>query len=185
MKKRLILLCLLLMNQAAHADGGRLRLREPAGPFIVTLFTTPDPLTEGRADFSVAVERSGDQGLNRGLVQDAKVTLVLSPQDRATAASSGDETLVLTASHAAATSAFLQAANFTVPRAGVWKIKILVQQGTDSGECSGVIDVLPYRITTDETAWEIAVVPIAMLLFGVHQARKVRRRRTRERMATG
>jgi hypothetical protein len=80
----------------------------------------------------------------------------------------------------AATSAFLQAANFTVPRPGVWKVTIMVQQGTDAGECSGEIDVRPYRITTDEIAWEIAVVPVAMLLFAVHQALKRRQHRKRE-----
>lgn len=183
MTKPLILLCLLLITlavslQNARADGGRLRLHEPAGPFMVTLFTNPDPLTEGRADFSVAVERAADHDLNQGLVQDAKVTLILTPKDKAPGASG--ERIVLPTTHTAATSAFLQAANFTLPHPGVWKITIMVQQGADTGECFGEIDVLPYRIASDEIAWEIAVVPIAMLLFALHQAMKRKRHRTSE-----
>jgi hypothetical protein len=169
--------CLLSLSQAALADGGRLSLHERAGPFTVTLFTTPDPLTQGSADFSVAVERPGDLGLDQGLVEDAKVTLILTPLD-ATRPGSGQR-LVLAATHAAASSAFLQAANFTLPAPGLWNITIVVQQGRDLGECAGVIDVLPYRVATDGIAWQIALVPLAMLLFAVHQARKRRHRQPR------
>lgn len=183
MNKHLVLMGLLFLSQAASiqvawADGGRLRFHEPAGPFLVTLFTSPDPLTQGRADFSVAVERPGDRGLSSEIVQDAKVTFILTPEDAP--AQAGSERLVLPASQTAATSAFLQAANFMLPHAGVWKVTIMVQRGTDAGECSGEIDVQPYRITTDETAWEIAAVPIAILLFAVHQTRKARSRRDRQ-----
>jgi hypothetical protein len=165
MTRLVVLLCLLSLSNAARADGGRLRLHESAGPFVITLFTTPDPLTQGTADFSVAVERSGDGGGNRGLVQDATVTLILTPPD-------ASKPLVLAATHAEASSAFLQAANFTLPAAGVWKITVVVRQGADAGECSGQIEVLPYRVATDETAWQVAAIPLALLLFAVHQARK-------------
>jgi hypothetical protein len=170
MTRLVVLLCLLSLSHAARADGGRLRLHESAGPFVVTLFTTPDPLTQGTADFSVAVERSGDGGGNRGLVQDADVTLILTPPD--TAALPARQPLVLAATHAEASSTFLQAANFTLPAAGVWKITVVVRQGADAGECSGQIEVLPYRVATDETAWQVAAIPLALLLFAVHQARK-------------
>jgi len=175
-----LLLCLLSLGQAALADGGRLSLHERAGPFTVTLFTTPDPLTVGSADFSIAVERSDDRGLNRGLVEDAKVTLILTPLDPAHpgSESGSGQRLVLAATHAAASSAFLQAANFKLPAPGLWKIDIVVQQGRDLGECSGLIDVLPYQVATDGIAWQIAVVPLAMLLFAIHLALK-RSSRTR------
>jgi hypothetical protein len=182
MTRSFVLACLLLLVPSACADGGRLRLHEVAGPFLVTLFTAPDPLTEGRADFSVAIERGGRQSVpqaaDEGLVQNAKVTLVLTAEGKDKGAASGSERIVLPASHAAATSAFLQAANFTLPHAGVWRVTVMVQQGSDVGECSGEIEVLPYRIATDETVWEIALVPIAIVLFAVHQARKARLGRT-------
>jgi len=34
---------------AAHADGGRLQMRQAAGPFVVSLFTTPESLAVGPA----------------------------------------------------------------------------------------------------------------------------------------
>jgi hypothetical protein len=174
MTKLLALFCLLFVTHAAWADGGRLSLHERAGPFTVTLFTTPDPLTQGSADFSVAVERPGDQSQNQGLVEDAKVTLILTPLDATHSGSA--QRLVLAATHAAASSAFLQAANFTLPAPGLWKVTVVVEQGRDLGECSGIIDVLPYQVATDEIAWHIAAVPLAMLLFAIHQARKRRHR---------
>jgi len=157
-----LLLLLALAAPRMHADGGRLQFRQQAGGFVITLFTTPDPLTVGRVDFSVAVERPATPGI----IQDADVTLILTP-----AGGKGDD-LVLHASHEAATSRFLQAANFTLPRSGIWQVKVIVQQGTQMGRCAGQIEVLPSRIATNETAWEIAVVPILVLLFALHQWRK-------------
>jgi len=166
--RRLFVLGLLLLGvRSACADGGRLRLHEPAGPFVVTLFTSPDPLTEGQADFSVAVERRETQGL----VQDATVTLILTPVD------GKEDHLVLRASHDAATSRFLQAANFSLPRSGVWRIAVIVQQGADVGRCSGQIEVLPRKLITDQIAWEIAGVPIILSLFAIHRRRKMKYRK--------
>ena len=146
----------------AYADGGRLRLHEPAGSFMVTLFTSPDPLAQGQADFSVAVEQRD----SAGLVENADVTLILTPID------GNGARLVLHASHSGATSRFLQAANFTLPHSGVWDLTIVVQQGIAVGRCSGQIDVLPHRLFADQIAWEIAAVPFIVVLFGIHQLRK-------------
>lgn len=166
-------LLLLCAATSALADGGRVRLHEQAGPFIVTLFTTPDPLRPGEADFSVAVERSGQEGLD----QDADVTFTLTP------AEGQGRPIVLHASHAQATSRFLQAANFTLPHSGVWNIAIHLREGTDQGSCHGQIDVLAPNLITDEVAWEIAAVPIVVLLFLLHQWRK--RSILRRRQLTG
>ena len=166
--KILLALCLLSTTLCAFADGGRIRLHEPAGPFVVTLFTTPDPLSEGAADFSVAVERQGALGL----VQDAEITLVLTQPNAASAAP-----LVLTATHQAATSRFLQAANFTLPHAGIWRVKVIVSQGKDVGECTGIVDVQPATTLGNQTFWQIIAVPLAVLLFLAHQRRKKSLRR--------
>lgn len=163
---------LALPAAAAHADGGRLRLHENAGPFVVTLFTTPDPLTTGEADFSVAVEH----GANQGLVQDAEVTLILTPAD------GSEGRMVLKTSHAAATSRFLQAANFTLPHAGPWLVTVVVHDGTDTGRCSGSFDVEPASLATNDFAWQIALVPLGVGLFALHRWRKrvYARKRVRE-----
>lgn len=144
----------------AFADGGRVRFREPAGPFIVTLFTTPDPLITGRADFSVAVERADVDGI----VQDANVDLVLTP-----IGGSGSP-LEVHASHADATSKWLQAANFSLPSSGPWQVTVRIQQGRDSAECSGQVHVETAR--TRDLTWDILPVPLVAFLLVLHQNRK-------------
>jgi hypothetical protein len=146
----------------AFADGGRLRFREPAGPFIVTLFTTPDPLTTGHADFSVAVEREGMPGL----VRDAHVDFILSP------ASGLGRQLTIHATPAAATSKWLQAANFSLPARGLWRVTVLVRHGRETGQCSGEVQVK--AAGTPDLAWDVLPVPLGALLFLLHQNRKRR-----------
>jgi len=157
-------LLFILTLSASHAfgDGGRLRFHEQAGPFTITLFTSPDPIREGQADFSVAVERPGVSGI----IEDANVTLILTPAD----GKSGR--LVLHTSHSAATNRLLQAANFNLPASGFWRVTVNVQQGTDVGQCSGVVEVVPATLVSSETTWEIVVVPLTIMLFVIHQWRK-------------
>jgi hypothetical protein len=165
MKRRVFLIVVLLCAASAFADGGRLRFRQAAGPFVVTLFTTPDPLTTGRADFSVAVERDG------ALVQDADIDLVLTPEK--------DEPIMLHASHAQATSKWLQAANFTLPRRGRWRVDVKVRRGHEFGECSGDVEV--GANWARNVFWDVLPVPIGALLFVLHQRRKGKYQRERQR----
>jgi hypothetical protein len=153
----------------ACADGGRLRFREPAGPFVVTLFTTPDPLAKGRADFSVAVEQAGEPGL----VEDAQVDLVLTRADGQGSA------MVLHASHAAATSKWLQAANFSLPAAGLWRVTVQVRRGAEAGQCSGQVRV--EAAGARDWMWDVLPVPLAGLFFLVHANRKRKYGRERRR----
>lgn len=172
MARYLLLLLLLIPATRAFADGGRLRFREPAGPFTVTLFTTPDPLTKGRADFSVAIERPD----TTGLVENAHATFILTSQKNPS------QRIVLHASRSQATSRFLEAANFTLPQAGIWQIDVIVRDGNQTGQCSGQFQVYKEDLATSERAWQIAFVPIMVLLFFLHQWRKrevARRHRAR------
>ena len=168
MRRSLASLLLLLSCAAALADGGALRLHAQAGVFIISLFTTPDPLRVGQADFSVAVEKQNVDGLD----EDAHVSFVLTP------VSGQSKPLILSASRSAATSRFLQAANFSLPHSGLWHVKVVVQDGNDVGEASTEVDVLPSSLVLNNFAWQIAVVPLAALLFGIHQRRKRAFRRT-------
>lgn len=165
-------LAVLMLFACAHrafADGGRLRFRQLAGPFIVSLFTTPDPLAKGRADFSVAVERAGTDEL----VQDADVELILTPVD------GHGKQLALHASHAAATSKWLQAANFSIPASGTWRVTVLVRRGDEAGKCSAEVQVSPAG--SENLTWDILPVPLLALLFVLHQIRKRKYNRERRR----
>ncbi len=151
--------------QSAHADGGQLRFRKAAGPFIVTLFTTPDPLRQGRADFSVAVERPGQAGL----IEDADIHFILTP--------SHGQPIILRASRAGATSKWLQAANFRIPARGVWRVTVLVRRGDLAGQCSGTVRVGAGG--TRDLVWDVLPVPLMGLLLLAHQYRKRRYQRER------
>jgi hypothetical protein len=152
------------------ADGGRIRIHQPAGPFLVTLFTTPDPLLAGPADFSVAVERPNAQGL----VEDAEVTLLLSmPEDPSA------PRLIVPATRQAATSRFLQAANVQLPRSGSWLVRVMVSEGAEAGECSTRVEVLPRTAFRSQTLWQILAVPLFILIYALH-----RRRRSRKTLAS-
>jgi hypothetical protein len=168
MKRILIACCLLGVAAPAYADGGRLRMHAPAGPFVVTLFTTPDPLRADDADFSVALERAA----TGALVNDANITLILTP-----AAEGERGRIELAATRAAATSAFLQAADVKLPHPGSWKVTVAVRQGSESGECSTTLDVLPKSSLGGQIFWEIMLVPFLILLFAVHQRLKSKQRR--------
>ena len=76
---RLIILAMLsiFLCRAALADGGHLRFSQAAGPFQVTLFTTPEPLTPGPADFSVMVQ----DGTTNQVLQDADIEITLTGPD--------------------------------------------------------------------------------------------------------
>jgi len=160
MKRLLAAILILFSMPLAFADGGRLRSRAVGGPFLVTLFTTPDPLRAGMADFSVAVERPGTQGI----VQDADIRLELT--------SPGQTPLDLKLTHDAATSRFLEAANFELPHSGRWHYTLTIKQHGDTGTTQGDVDVLPREILAEEITWEIAAVPLALLLFALHRWRK-------------
>ena len=164
----LAVLGILACQNAAFADGGRVRFRRLAGPFVVTLFTAPDPLTKGPADFSVAVERTGTEGL----IEDAKVGLILTPLD-----GRGSRQIVLNASHADATSKWLQAANFRIPRPGLWRVTVVVRRGNEIGQCSGEVRVR--SAMTSDLAWDVLPVPLAALLFALHEALKGKHNRDR------
>lgn len=155
----LVLIALLAGATPLLADGGRIRIHEKAGPFLITLFTTPDPLTTGAADFSVAVERA-DQS---GMVEDAEVTLLLTRPDGLR--------VVQKATHEAATSRFLYAANLALPESGVWQARVNVSQGDQAGECSTSVDVLAQTPLRQQIFWQIVTVPLVVLLFFLHRWR--------------
>ena len=163
----LIVLCLLFGGTLLHGDGGRIRIHQQAGPFVVTLFTSPDPLSTGRADFSVAVERSDAPGL----VEDADVTLVLT----APHAPAGEQ-IIIPATRQSATSRFLKAANIDLPQDGTWRVRVLVSSGNQAAECSTLIEVRPRPAFRTELFWQIVAVPLAIILYLLHRRRTVSKR---------
>jgi hypothetical protein len=111
------------------ANGGTLQLsREPAGPYVVTVFTDPSPLRVGEADVSVLVERAGSDDL----VQDARVSVTTEPVGQVGRGGTFDAT------HEQATNKLFYAAKFELPTEGTWRIVVGVSG--DAGEGSVAFD---------------------------------------------
>jgi hypothetical protein len=162
-----VVICILLSLACcpiALADGGRLRFSKAAGPFLVTLFTTPEPLTPGPADFSVMVQDAS----SGSILSDAQVVLTLTPAD------ASSPPLIATATHGIATNRILQAAEFNLPKSGVWKLHLDIRDHTQSATIDTPIEIekgsrkLPL-------IWIFATLPLlAILLFTLHQRQKLR-----------
>ena len=161
MKPLVLALVLGCCAAAARADGGRLQMREAAGPFVVSLFSTPETLGVGQADLSVMVEEQGSVLLH----PDVRITLT--PED-------GGAPMVANLSHAHATNRLLQDA-VDLPHAGRWRAVVLVR---DAGrEASAATEL---SVSSDSarrgTIWTFLLLPVcAVALFGWVQRLKRRR----------
>jgi hypothetical protein len=152
---------------AAHADGGRLQMRQAAGPFVVSLFTTPESLAMGPADLSVMVEEQ------RSILLDADVVVTLTPE------ASDVTSIVAHLSHAHATNRLLQDAIVQLPRAGRWRAVVHVSEAGRKASATTDLTVGNYSARRG-TVWLFALLPVlAIALFAWVQTEKQRARRRR------
>jgi hypothetical protein len=142
-------------------------MRQAAGPFVVSLFTTPESLAMGPADLSVMVEGQGS------VLLDADVIVTLTPEDARLAP------VVAHLSHTHATNRLLQDAVVQLPRAGRWRAVVHVSEA--GREASAVTDLIVASYSARRgTVWLFAVLPvIAIGLFGWVETEKRRARRRR------
>lgn len=158
-----------LPARLAGADGGTVRLVEPVGAFVVTVFSTPEPLRVGATDLSVLLQ---DRVSGVPLL-DARVALEVLPP------AGGDATpLRLAATHADATNKLLYAARFTADRAGDWTVHVTVRRGTDSIAAQCLLPVAPGASGLSAIWPYLALPPVAVALYALH-ARLLRRQRSR------
>ena len=154
---------------AAHADGGRLQMRQAAGPFVVSLFSAPETLAVGPADLSVMVEEQG----SGNVLLDADVDITLTEDD------AGSAPLIAHLSHAHATNRLLQDAVVQLPRAGRWRAVLRIREAGREASVATDLTVANYSARRG-TVWFFATLPIcAMTLFAWVQALKQRARRRR------
>jgi len=112
----LIVLCL-LVAPSARANGGTVQVADqPAGPYIVTVFTSPSPVRAGAVDVSVLVQ---DQA--RQPVDDAQVTVTTEPIGHAAPGGT------YSATRDQADIKLYYAAKFNLPAAGQWRFTVDVQ----------------------------------------------------------
>lgn len=150
---------LLVACASAFADGGAVQLRQRAGPFYVTLFSSPVPLRPGTADFSVLVENAADHTP----VLSAAVELRI-----------GDT--AVTATREQATNKLLYAAQVMLDRPGRVPIALHIRDASGAADITG--DVLVEREAPPLAVYwpYFGIVPAAILLFALNQSLKRRRR---------
>ena len=170
---RRMLVCCFLFFPATRlrADGGAVRLREQAGAYQVTVFTSPTPLRAGPVDVSVLVQAAA----TGECVPEARVTV------RLTARGTG-ETLDYPATAEAATNKLLRAVAFELPEPGWWDAEVAVEGPLGPA-------LLRFSVPADERpprwreVWPWFAWPaLAVAFFGLHQV-LVRRRNFRKRPA--
>ena len=157
---------LLLAASILWADGGTLVLRKQAGPFVISIFSSPETLRVGRNDFSVMVQRADDQSS----LLDATVKVRLT---RAT--TDGISELYAPATHANATNKLLYAAHVDVPSVGVWKLAADVETKQGNAEVVGEVQVKPPQPPLLAYWPYFAVAPVLIVLFVINQWLKKRR----------
>jgi hypothetical protein len=161
---RTLILGGLLLAGSAHADGGVLRRSQAAGPFVLSVFTAPEPLRVGRADVSVLVQARG----GASVVLDASVELRLRAPD-------GSEQMVA-AAHAAASNRLLQSAWVELPVPGRWALAVTARRASDVATVSCELDVAASapRLSAQ---WLPLGLPVLCILVFVWRERLLRRRR--------
>jgi hypothetical protein len=168
-KRLVVSLVLACAAIAAQADGGRLQMRRGAGPFVVSLFTTPESLGVGQADLSAMIEEQA----GGKILLDADIVITLSPED------GGSGPIVGHFSHAHATNRLLQDAVVQLPHAGQWHAVIQVNEAGRHANTATDLTVGDYSVRRG-TVWVFTLLPAcAVALFAWAQVAKATARRRR------
>jgi hypothetical protein len=163
MRRLLLSSVLALCAAGALADGGRVRLRQDAGSFAITVFTQPEPLTSGPADLSVLVQ---DRATGRPLL-DAEVEIRLkgpgAESTRTDIATSG-------------TNRILKVIATDLPAPGNWRYEVVVRRGGETATVTGMLPV-GARASRISAIWPyLATPPLVIVLFAWREAHSRRRR---------
>ena len=151
--QRWALLLALFTPGMARGDGGIVRASEPAGPYRVTVFTSPTPLRAGVVDISVLVQDSGGN-----TVPDKRVRIQVMP-----AGQPGSET-THEATREAATNKLYQAAALELTP-GMWQVRVDVSGEKGSGAVRFEMAVGEAPPAWREMAFWIALPLLPVLLF--------------------
>jgi hypothetical protein len=126
------LLLLVALAEPVLANGGTVRVsREPVGPYLVSVFTSPTPLRTGEVDISVLV-----QDVERESILDVPIEVTATPLSTEASAAP----IRHPATRAQATNKLFKAAKFDVGEAGEWEFGVHVG-GADGGTVSFRIEL--------------------------------------------
>jgi hypothetical protein len=138
----------LLLASTLRADGGQVLARGESGPFEITLFASPVPLTAGTADFSVLVQKKG----STDVVLDAEVTMRL-------------QAAGLHLTHEAAQNQLLYAVQTNIPRAGAWTCEVTVSRAGELGRLGCAFSAGAPAAGISSYSFYFALPAVCVLLF--------------------
>lgn len=128
----LVALAFALCAAPALGNGGTVQVAgEPAGPYEVSVSTSPSPLVVGPIDVSVLVQQAG----TRDYVHDARVVVTAEPLG------SSGRGVTSEATHEQATNKLFYAAKFELPTEGRWRIRVDVRGAAGAGLVHFEVDV--------------------------------------------
>ena len=147
---------LLALTAPLLANGGTVRLsREPVGPWLVSVMSSPTPLRTGEVDISVLVQDSAEE-----VVPGVPVWVEAVPVAIPEAAQDGADTLRHPATRQQATNKFFLAAKFDVPTPGEWEFRVHVGE-PEAGAVS-------FQATlTDPTLLDRPYLLVALILLPI------------------
>ena len=164
---KLLLPALLIVAQTtAFADGGAVQLRKEVGDLVITVFTSPTPLSVGPVDLSLLLQNRN--GLDP--VLDASVSLVLVHAD-------SNIEFHARPSREQARNKLLYAAPVIFSRPGKWRMSLTARRNEKEVVAMGTLDVAPSPGRELSLAGFLAFPPVMILLFVVRE--RLLRRRSR------
>ncbi len=142
----------------AMANGGTIQLsNRAAGPYALTVYTSPTPIRTGTADVSVMVQKAGSDEL----VNDARVVIQVQPAGSDAVQGS------YAATHEQATNKLFYAANVPFPSEGRWRVTVRVEAvAAGVGEVSFETDVTPASLL-DSPLMVVQLAALPLLLIAL------------------
>lgn len=156
------LLALSLSSATALANGGTLQVSEaPAGPYRLSVYTSPSPLRVGTADVSVLVQQADSDEL----VEGARIAVTAEPLDRAGTAGT------YPASHDQATNKLFQAAHVPLDQAGRWRLTVAVSGQAGAGQVEFEVHAgEPGLLDSPLVLVALVLIPILVLLWLIRRS---------------
>jgi hypothetical protein len=154
-------------NLEAQADGGAVQFGKSAGPFVITVFTTPTPLRAGPVDISLMIQSRE----NQQPVLDCQTLVQLHKE--------GAMSISAEATHETAHNKLFYGAQVKIPEPGPWELDVAIKQGDVSIDVAGEIIIASAKPVFLVYWRSLAVPPLIISLFAMNQWLKRRNRQGR------
>ena len=162
--KLLLTLVAILAPARLFADGGTVQLRKEAGALLITVFTSPSPLSAGPADISLLLQQRN--GLEP--VLDADVSMRLRTD-------ASETEIQARPTRQQAQNKLLYAAPVTLSESGKWRLALTVFRNGERTDATGTIGVAPGP-EKGTSYWSYIAFPQLMIAIYVVRERLIHRK---------